>query len=328
MPPEFSLVIPIYNEVESLDELGRRVQPVLDRLDGTSEVILVDDGSTDGSFEKMRALHEADPRFTVLRLSRNFGHQTALTAGLEHARGNAVIILDGDLQDPPEVIEQLVAQWRNGFQVVYAVRRERSGESRFKLATARWYYRFLGRLSEVTMPLDAGDFRLVDRSAVDAINAMPEHNRYLRGMFAWVGYDQTGVVYDRDARHAGVTKYPLRKMLSFATDGIVSFSTVPLRITLAFGFLVSILSFIGGIVALALKITDVAVAPGWISTVVIVAFLGGIQLIVLGVIGQYMSRIYEEVKQRPHYLIRSILDAEPNEGLHHATLEGATDERV
>lgn len=322
MQPEFSLVIPIYNEVESLDELGRRLTPVLDRLDGSSEVILVDDGSIDGSFPKMQALHEADPRFVVVRLSRNFGHQTALTAGLDHARGNAVIILDGDLQDPPEVIEQLVARWRDGYQVVYAVRQERSGESRFKLATARWYYRLLGRLSEVPMPLDAGDFRLVDRCAVDAINAMPEHNRYIRGMFAWVGFDQTGVVYDRDPRHAGVTKYPLRKMLSFATDGIVSFSTVPLRMTLALGFLVSVFAILGGVAAMVLKLTDVAVAPGWISTVVIVAFLGGIQLIVLGVIGQYLSRIYEEVKRRPQYLVRSVLagdaDATPEPAPHRA----------
>ncbi|MBS1846911.1 MAG: glycosyltransferase family 2 protein [Actinobacteria bacterium] len=310
MTPVFSIVIPIFNEAETLPELANRLTPVIDSLDDTCEVVLVDDGSTDESFELMRRIHDADTRYRVLRLSRNFGHQVALTAGLDHARGAAVILMDGDLQDPPEVIEAMVEKWRAGYQVVYAVRDDRDGESKFKLSTARWFYRFIDRLSTVEMPVDAGDFRLVDRMAVDSVNAMGEHHRYLRGMFAWVGYDQIGVHYSREARFAGETKYPLRKMLGFATDAIVSFSTVPLRIALMLGFVVSFIAVLGGVIALLCKVFGVAVAPGWVSIVFITAFLGGIQLVVLGFIGEYIARIHEEVKQRPQYLLRETLDAD------------------
>ena len=192
----------------------------------------------------MLELQQRDARFRVLRLTRNFGHQIAITAGLDHARGNAAIVMDADLQDPPEVALELAKKWREGYQVVYAVRDERVGESKTKLATARWFYRLMGRMSEVPIPTDAGDFRLVDRRRVDAVLAMREHRRYMRGMFAWVGYDQTGVHYSRAARHAGRTKFPMRKMFRFATDGIVSFSTAPLRLALNIGFLVSVLSFL------------------------------------------------------------------------------------
>ena len=312
MDPDYSLVVPILNEVETLPELARRLTPVIDALDGPVEVILVDDGSTDGSFEAMRHIQADDSRFRVVRLSRNFGHQVALTAGLDHARGRAVILMDGDLQDPPEVIAELAAKWREGFQVVYAVRDVREGESRLKLSTAKWFYRFLGKMSEIPIPLDAGDFRLVDRCAVDAISTMREHHRYLRGMFAWVGYDQVGVHYSRDSRHAGNTKYPLRKMLTFAADGIVSFSTVPLRITLAIGFAVSVMSVLAGLTAIVIKIANVGVVtPGWVSIVVVMAFLGGMQLTVLGVMGEYIARIHDEVKRRPQYLVRDLLQAEP-----------------
>lgn len=311
MDPDYSLVIPILNEVETLPELVLRLTPVIDTLDGPVEVILVDDGSTDGSYEIMRRIQADDARFRVVRLSRNFGHQVALTAGLDHSRGRAVIIMDGDLQDPPEVIGELAAKWREGFQVVYAVRDEREGESRLKLATAKWFYRFLGKMSEIPIPLDAGDFRLVDRCAVDAISSMREHHRYLRGMFAWVGYDQTGVHYSRDSRHAGKTKYPLRKMLAFAADGVVSFSTVPLRVTLAIGFAVSLVSVLAGLTAIIAKLGNFAVAPGWVSIVVVTAFLGGMQLTVLGVMGEYIARIHDEVKRRPQYLVRELLQTEP-----------------
>ncbi len=307
MTPTYSLIIPVLNEVETLPALLDRLVPVLDGLDGSSEVIFVDDGSTDGSIDVLRNMAVADPRLRVVRLSRNFGHQVALTAGLDHARGDAMVIMDGDLQDPPEVITALAAKWREGFQVVYAVRDERAGESRAKLASARWFYRVLGRLSEVDIPMDVGDFRLVDRCAVDAVNEMPEHHRYLRGMFAWVGFDQTGVRYSRDARHAGRTKYPLRKMLAFAADGIVSFSTLPLRVALGVGFAVSVSSLLAGVAAIIAKLSNAAFVPGWASLVVVIAFLGGIQLTVLGVMGQYIARIHDEVKRRPQYLVREVV---------------------
>ena len=285
----------------------------MDGLDGSAEIILVDDGSTDGSFQVMRKLHEADDRVRVLRMSRNFGHQIAITAGLDHARGDAVVIMDGDLQDPPEVVPALAEKWREGFDVVYAVRDDREGESRVKLTTASWFYRLLGRMSEVAIPRDAGDFRLIDRRVVDAVKAMPEHHRYLRGMFAWVGFDRAGVHYARDARHAGRTKFPMRKMLGFATDGIVSFSTVPLRMTLVLGFLVSLAAFVLAIFAVLAKVTGAYTVPGWASITVGVALLGGVQLTVLGVMGEYIARIHDEVKQRPLYLVRDVLDRGPTD---------------
>ncbi|MEO6628697.1 MAG: glycosyltransferase family 2 protein [Aquihabitans sp.] len=307
MAAEYSFVIPVLDERESLPELAKRLAPVMDSLDGPCEVVLVDDGSTDGSFEVMKKLQRVDDRYVVVRLSRNFGHQIAITAGLDHSTGNAVIIMDADLQDPPEVVVALAAKWREGFQVVYAVREERTGESRVKVATARWFYRFMGRMSDVDIPVDAGDFRLVDRLVVDAVMAMPEHRRYLRGMFAWIGYDQVGVQYVREARQSGTTKFPMRKMMAFAADGIVSFSTVPLRMTMTLGFIisaVSVLAAVGGVVA---KLAGFTVVPGWASIVVPMGLLGGVQLTVLGVMGEYIARIHDEVKQRPLYLVRDIL---------------------
>jgi polyisoprenyl-phosphate glycosyltransferase len=302
--PQYSFIIPVFNERETLPELHRRLDAVMAQLDGPAEVVFVDDGSTDGSFAILEELHARDPRVKALRLSRNFGHQIALSAGLDHALGDAVIIMDGDLQDPPEVALEMAKRWREGFDVVYAVREERVGESRMKLATAKWFYRLIGRMSEVAIPLDAGDFRLVDRRAVDAVASMREHSRYLRGMFAWVGYDQTGIHYSRAARYAGRTKFPLRKMVAFATDGIISFSAAPLRLALALGFVVSALSLLGGLVAVALRWTGVLLVPGWASIVVAISFLGGVQLTVLGVMGLYIARIYDEVKQRPLYFVR------------------------
>ncbi|HEY7178230.1 MAG TPA: glycosyltransferase family 2 protein [Gaiella sp.] len=304
MPPEYSFVVPIYNERETLDELYRRLVPVLDGLDGSAEVVLVDDGSTDGSYELMLSLHERDDRFKLVRLSRNFGHQLALTAGLDHARGNAVVMMDADLQDPPEVALELAKRWREGYAVVYAVRERREQETRTKLLTAKLYYRLLGRLTDIEIPGDAGDFRLVDRRALQAMTSMREHNRYLRGMSAWVGFDQTGVQYVRDGRYAGRSKYSLRKMLRFALDGLVSFSTAPLRLTLNVGFVVSVLAFLLGFAAILVKIFGVYAVPGWASIVVAIALLGGVQLTVLGVMGEYVAQIHEEVKRRPLYLVR------------------------
>ena len=315
--PTYSFVIPVLDEIETLPELRRRLTEVMDQLDGACEVVLVDDGSTDGSYAAMEAIHEDDPRFRVVRLSRNFGHQIALTAGLDHAEGDAAIIMDADLQDPPEVAIAMAEKWREGYSVVYAVRDARDGESWFTRFTARRFYRLMGRLSEVEIPHDAGDFRLVDRRAIDAVTSMREHRRYLRGMFSWVGYDQTAVHYTRDARQAGQTKFSLGKMLSFATDGVISFSSVPLRIILNFGFLIALTSLLAAAASVVLKLLDVYTVPGWASIVVAISLLGGLQLLMLGVIGEYVARIHEEVKRRPLYLVRDRLgvaeDRQPDE---------------
>ena len=302
--PEYSLVVPIFNEEETLSELARRLTLLLDALDGPAEVVLVDDGSSDRSYELMVAARETDPRFKVLRLSRNFGHQIAITAGMDVAAGNAVIVMDADLQDPPEVVLEMAARWREGFDVIYGVREERPGETRFKKATASAFYRLLRRISNIDVPLDVGDFRLVDRRALEAFKSMRETNRYVRGMFSWIGFRQVGVSFQRDERFAGDTKYPLTKMLKFATDGVVSFSAAPLRLALNLGFAVSALSFAFGVVALISKLAGLYSIPGLASIAVFVAFLGGIQLLVLGLMGEYIARIHDEVKDRPLYLVR------------------------
>jgi polyisoprenyl-phosphate glycosyltransferase len=302
--PQYSLVLPIYNEEETIPELVRRLESLVEQLDGDAEVILVDDGSSDSSYELMVAAREADPRFKLLRLSRNFGHQIAVTAGLDVASGEAVIVMDADLQDPPEVALELAARWREGYDVVYAVRAERHGESRFKQATAAGFYRLFKRMSDVDVPLDVGDFRLVDRRALDAFRSMRESNRYVRGMFSWIGFRQVGVPFSRGERFAGETKYPLRKMLKFATDGIVSFSAYPLRLALNLGFVVSAFSFLLGVVFLLSKLAGFYSVPGLASIAVFVAFLGGIQLLLIGIMGEYVARIHDEVKGRPLYLVR------------------------
>ena len=301
--PKYSLVLPIYNEEETIPELVRRLGELMDRLDGDAEAILVDDGSSDSSYETMVAARVVDPRFKLLRLSRNFGHQVAVTAGLDVASGDAVIVMDADLQDPPEVALDLAARWREGYDVVYAVREERHGESRFKRATATGFYRLFKRMSDVDVPLDVGDFRLVDRRALDAFLSMRESNRYVRGMFSWIGFRQVGVPFSRDERFAGETKYPLRKMVKFATDGIVSFSAYPLRLALNVGFLVSALSFLLGTDFLVSRLAGFYSVPGLASIAVFVAFLGGIQLLLLGIMGEYIARIHDEVKGRPLYLV-------------------------
>lgn len=310
-PPEYSLVVPVYNEEETLPELLRRLGLLLEKMDGECEVILVDDGSSDRSYELMAATRETDPRFKLLRLSRNFGHQIAVTAGLDAASGNAVIVMDADLQDPPEVAIDLAARWREGFDVVYAIREERRGESPFKRATAKLFYRAFRRMTDVDVPLDVGDFRLVDRRALDAFRSMRETNRYVRGMFSWIGFRQVGVPFRREERFAGETKYPLGKMVKFATDGIVSFSAAPLRLALKLGFMVAGLSFLMGAVFLVSKILGLYSVPGLASIAVFVAFLGGIQLFLLGIVGEYIARIHDEVKGRPLYLVRDAQGLEP-----------------
>ena len=301
--PTYSLVIPAHNEEGVMKELASRLVQVMDALDGDAEAILVDDGSRDRTYELMLDAARTDPRFRLIRLSRNFGHQIALTAGVDLAAGDAVIVLDADLQDPPEVILELAARWREGYDVVYAVRDAREGETRFKRATAAWFYRAFNRISEVQVPVDVGDFRLVDRRALDVFNHMRESNRFVRGMFAWIGLRQTGVVYVRQERFAGETKYPLRKMLRFAATGVISFSSAPLRAALNLGFIVSGVSFLLAIWSVVVKVSGLYQVPGWTSIVVVTTLIGGIQLIVLGVIGEYIGDIHDEVKRRPLYVI-------------------------
>ena len=302
----YSLIVPVFNEEAVLPELCSRLAAVMDRLDGDAEAVLVDDGSADGSWPLMQDAARDDDRFRVVRLSRNFGHQVAVSAGLDLARGEAIIVLDADLQDPPEVVLELAAKWREGFQVVHARRSRRDGESTFKRTTASGFYRLLNRMTEFDIPQDVGDFRLVDRRALEAVRAMRERSRYLRGMFAWVGFDQAIVDYERDARFAGDSKYSVSKMVRFATTGVISFSERPLRLALNLGLLVSSLAFLLGVGAVAVKVFGGFTVPGWTSLAVVTTFLGGIQLLVLGVLGEYLSRIYDEVKARPLYVVSGL----------------------
>ncbi len=301
--PVFSVVAPIYNEAETLPHFYIRVVAAMERLDEPFELVLVNDGSRDDSIAVMRALHERDPRVRVVDFSRNFGHQVAISAGLDHARGEAVIIIDSDLQDPPEVILELVAQWRQGAEVVYAQRRTRPGETRFKLLTAAAFYRLIRRLTSVDIPRDTGDFRLLDRKVVDTLVAMKEHHRFMRGLSVWVGFRQEAVQYDRQERYAGETKYPLAQMVRFALDAITGFSYVPLQLATTLGFVLAGLSLLGIVVAVVLRLLNVAI-QGQTTTLIVVLLLGGIQLIFLGIIGEYLGRIYDEVRGRPLYVVR------------------------
>jgi glycosyltransferase involved in cell wall biosynthesis len=301
--PTYSFVIPVLDEEEVLEELHPRLSRVADSLDGPAEFILVDDGSTDGTPEIAMELHARDPRLKLVTLSRNFGHQFAISAGLDFASGDAIVIMDADLQDPPELVPKLAERWRQGYDIVYAVRTARAGETRFKRRTASLFYRLIRRLTSVDMPLDTGDFRLVDKRVAGIVSNMPEPDRYLRGMFAWVGFRQTSVTYQRAPRAVGETKYSLSSMVRFATDGLMSFSTVPLRITLAGGFVIAGLAFAAGIGAILLKLLGAFTVPGWASLVVALSFFTGVQFIVLGTIGLYVGRIYAQGKQRPLYLV-------------------------
>lgn len=299
-----SLVVPIYNEEAVIEELRSRLVPVMESLGSEFEIICVNDGSRDRSAETLDAICEKDPRFKVLHFSRNFGHQAAVTAGLHAAAGDCAVIIDADLQDPPEVIGELVQKWRSGYQVVYAKRRTRAGEGRLKKWSAYVFYRTLRKLTEVEIPPDAGDFCLLDRKVIDVLNAMPERNRYVRGLRAWVGFRQTSVEFDRLQRFAGETKYPLRQMVALALNGVFSLSKAPLRLAMYFGFLSSGLSFLLGIIFMLQKLTGTfQPVRGWASTIVVVLFLGGVQLICIGALGEFIGRIYDEVKQRPLYII-------------------------
>jgi len=301
---EISVIAPVFNEVQSLPEFYRRVRQVLDGLGVRWELLLVDDGSTDGSTDLIRQLAREDSRVRALIFARNFGHQLAVTAGLDHCCGRAAIIIDSDLQDPPEVMADLIAKWQEGYEVVYAVRAEREGESWFKLFTASLFYRLIYRITDVKIPLDTGDFRLLDRQVVEVLKTMRERHRFLRGMSVWVGFRQTGVPYRRAARFAGQTKYPLRKMLKFAFDAITSFSYLPLQLATYLGFAAAILSILAIPVVIILRQSGMQAFLGQATTLIAVLFLGGVQLISLGILGEYIGRLYDEAKGRPLYILR------------------------
>lgn len=301
--PMFTIVAPIYNELENLAELYPRVRDVMDRTGEPWELILVDDGSTDGSSDVIRKLAESDPRVRPVIFARNFGHQIAVTAGVDFSRGDAVIIIDADLQDPPEVILDLIDKWREGYEVVYAVREERQGESWFKRTTASLFYRVIYRITDVNIPLDTGDFRLMDKKVVDVMKQMREKHRFLRGMSAWVGFKQVGVSYKRQPRFAGETKYPLRKMIKLALNAVTSFSYFPLQVATYLGFIAAGLSVLAIPIVAILRLTTGTALLGQATTLIIVLFLGGVQLISLGIIGEYIGRIYDEAKNRPLYIV-------------------------
>jgi dolichol-phosphate mannosyltransferase len=305
--PTYSIVAPVFNEEETVPHFYQRVVGVMEQLGESFELVLVNDGSRDGSYAAMKRLHQQDPRVRVVDFSRNFGHQIAISAGLDHARGDAVVIIDSDLQDPPEVMLQLIAAWKNGAEVVYAQRSTRAGETRFKLWTAAAFYRLIERITSINIPRNTGDFRLLDRQVVKALVVMREHHRFMRGLSVWVGFRQEAVQYERHERFAGTTKYPLRKMLRFSLDAITSFSHVPLQLATTFGFILAGISLIGIIIAIILRLFTDAIV-GQASTLILVLFLGGIQLIFLGIIGEYLGRIYDEVRSRPLYIVRELLD--------------------
>lgn len=312
MQPIFSIIAPVFNEHESLGELRRRVAEVMDRTEQPWELLIIDDGSTDGSTDIIRAMAVEDSRIRPVIFARNFGHQIAVTAGLDYARGQAVVIIDADLQDPPEVILDLIARWREGYQVVYAVRAEREGETWFKTFTASLFYRLIYRITDVKIPLDTGDFRLLDRQVVDVMKTMRERHRFLRGMSSWVGFRQVGVPYRRLARYAGTTKYPFRKMLRLAINAITSFSYFPLQLATFVGFFAAGLSILAIPVVIIMRASGSEAFFGQASTLLAVLFLGGVQLISLGILGEYLGRVYDEVKGRPLYTVSQAPVNEPN----------------
>ena len=301
--PTFSIIAPIFNELENIPELYPRVRDAMEQTGEPWELILVDDGSTDGSTEVIRTLAENDKNVRPVIFARNFGHQIAVTAGLDYSRGDAVIIIDADLQDPPEVILDLIEKWREGYEVVYAIRAEREGETWFKKTTASLFYRLIYRITDVDIPLDTGDFRLMDRKVVSVMNQMREKHRFLRGMSSWVGFKQVGIPYKRKARFSGKTKYPFNKMLKLALNAITSFSYFPLQMATYIGFIAAGLSVIAIPIVALLRLITGTTLEGQATTLIIVLFLGGVQLISLGIIGEYIGRIYDEAKGRPLYVV-------------------------
>lgn len=300
----YSIIVPIYNEKENLLELHRRVTEVMTKTGKSWELVLVDDGSIDGSTEMVRELAKKDKHVRPVIFARNFGHQIAITAGWDYARGDAVVIIDADLQDPPELILEMSKKWKEGYEVVYAVRAEREGESWFKLWTASLFYRIIFRITDVKIPLDTGDFRLMDRKVVDVMKQMRERHRFPRGMSAWVGFNQIGVEYKRAARVAGETKYPFKKMFRLAINAITGFSYFPLQVATYFGFIAAGIAILAIPVVAYMRITGSQAFFGQATTLIAVLFLGGVQLISLGILGEYIGRLYDEAKGRPLYIVR------------------------
>lgn len=307
MHPKYSFVIPVYNEEKTLFELYRRICAVMDRLDGAAELILVNDGSRDRTLSLLRDIHEKDPRVSYVSFARNFGHQIAVTAGLNFVRGEAIVVMDADLQDPPELIPELVEKWKQGYQVVYAQRTKRHQEGWFKRLPAFVFYRLLRRLADVDIPLDTGDFCLMDRRVVDVLNSMPERNRYIRGLRSWVGWKQTSILYERDPRFAGEVKYTFRKSLSLAGNGLISFSRVPLRLSTYVGLVAAAVAVLMAVLVLYWRI-DAPNSPltGFATIMIAIFFLGAVQLVSIGILGEYVGRIYEEVKGRPLYVLSEV----------------------
>jgi dolichol-phosphate mannosyltransferase len=302
---ELSVVIPVFNEEENVPVLYSRLVTVLERFQISFEIIFVDDGSSDGSLAAIQQFSTADPRIQIVELARNFGHQIAITAGLDHAQGEAVIVMDGDLQDPPEVLPQFIAKWREGHDVVYAIREQRK-EGWLQRTSYAVFYRLLRHVSSIDIPLDAGDFCVMDRRVVDLLKSMPERNRFIRGIRSWVGLRQVGVPFERQKRHAGSSKYTIQRLMLLALDGLISFSYVPLRIITLLGLSVSLLSLIMAVFFFTKKLLYGLNPPGYASIIVSIFFLAGIQLITLGIIGEYVGRIFEEAKRRPLYVLRRV----------------------
>ena len=302
---KISLVVPMYYEEKVVDECYKRLNKTLEELKGyTHEIIFINDGSTDKTFELLSKIAKKDKNVKIISFSRNFGHQCAVTAGLKYVTGDAVVIIDADLQDPPELIPEMLKLWEEGNEVIYGKRKSRKGESLFKLFSAKMFYKTLNALSDVEIPMDTGDFRLVDRKVVDTINSMPEHNKFLRGLFSWVGYKQKAYEYERQERYAGETKYPLKKMIKLASDGIISFSTKPLKIVGGIGvfsIILSILILLYSVISYIFKLNDLT--PGWTSLMVTITFFAGMQLVSIWIMSEYIGRIYDESKDRPEYII-------------------------
>ena len=306
-PKLLSIVVPVYNEQEVIEETYRRLSEVFKDYFMKVEYIFINDGSKDNTYFKLGQIAKNNPQVRIINFARNFGHQIAITAGMDYAKGDAVVIIDADLQDPPEVIMQMVEKWQEGYEVVYGKRLQREGETFFKKITAKMYYRFLDSMTDVKLPVDVGDFRLIDRKVCEAMKGLPERSRYVRGLVSWVGFKQTSVEYKREKRFAGETKYPLKRMIKLAGDGIFSFSYKPLKLATFTGMIISVFSFIYLIVVLIQKFVKNDVASGWASSMAVSLFFNGVMLIVLGIMGEYVGRIYEEVKARPLYIVGELI---------------------